>query len=277
VFLAVGVRDDIHGYRVVERNFYGQLRVQDDGDASQEDSSRALLHGVINHGQQMLNEKYRREPVSYFCPASGIGRAMLARPKGVPQRVGILGLGCGTLAAYGRPGDTYRIYEINPLVVRLAETEFTYLRDTDANVEIVPGDGRLSLERESTQQFDLLVMDAFSGDSVPIHLISLEAFQTYFRHLKPGGILAVNVSNKYLELRPVMERAASHFGKTALYFSFTPGEDDFICFSSGWVLIANPSIRETAPALVQAAEILAPNLKFRPWTDDFSSLWGVVR
>jgi spermidine synthase len=202
---------------------------------------------------------------------------MAARPQGFPQRVGILGLGCGTLAAYGRPGDTYRIYEINPLVMRLANTEFTYLRDTTAKIEVALGDGRLSLEREPSQQFDLLVMDAFSGDSVPVHLITREAFAIYFRHLKPGGLLAVNISNRYLDLRRVMERAASHFGKIALCYNHTPAEDDFLCFSSRWVLIADPSIRESAPDLVKAGEVLSADRTFRMWTDDFSNLWGVLR
>ena len=129
----------------------------------------------------------------------------------MPHKIGILGLGCGTLAAYGMPSDIIRIYEINPLVVHIAQTQFTYLKDTAARKEIVMGDGRLSLEREPSQQFDLLVMDAFSGDSVPVHLVTREAFRTYFRHLKPGGILAVNITNRYLDLTPVMERAATRF------------------------------------------------------------------
>src|SRR5213078_3014628 len=137
---------------------------------------------------------------------------MLAQ-EGAPRRVGVLGLGCGTLAAYGRTGDTFRIYEINPLVLQLASAEFSFLRDTPAKVETVLGDGRLSLEREPSQQFDVLVMDAFSGDSVPVHLITREAFEIYFRHLKPGGILAVNITNRYLNLEPVMERAANAFDK----------------------------------------------------------------
>ncbi|HYM06732.1 MAG TPA: fused MFS/spermidine synthase [Terriglobales bacterium] len=277
IFLGVVVRESVHNYRVVERNFYGQLRVRDDGDPSDEAFSRVLLHGVINHGQQMLNEKYRRQPVSYFCPASGIGQAMTAWPQGAPRRIGILGLGCGTLAAYGRAGDTFRIYEINPLVLTLANTEFSYLRDSQARIEVVPGDGRLSLEREPSQQFDLVIMDAFSGDSVPVHLITREAFETYFRHLKPGGLLAVNISNRYLDLRPVMERAASHFDKIAVYYDYKASEDDFLCFSSDWVLIADRSMRQSVSALVKGAEVLKPYSNFRMWTDDFSNMWGILR
>jgi spermidine synthase len=253
------------------------LRIADDGDPSEEGSSRQLLHGVIDHGEQMLHPKYRRVPITYFCAASGIGRAMAARPAGVAQRIGVLGLGCGTLAAYGRAGDTYRIYEINPLVVQLANTQFTYLRDTPARVEIVPGDGRLSLERERSQQFDMLVMDAFSGDSVPVHLITREAFEIYFRHLKPEGVVAVNISNRYLDLRRVVERAASSFGKIAILYTFKADESDVFCYSSSWVLVAPSSIRQSAPGLVKAGEILTPTASFRMWTDDFSNMWSILR
>jgi len=276
VYLAMGVRQSVHGYRVVERNFYGQLRVFQDGNPGEEDAYRRLVHGLINHGEQMLNEKYRRQPITYFCPGSGIGRVMAARPA-APQRVGIMGMGCGTLAAYGRRGDTYRIYEINALVPPIAQTEFTYLSDSPAKIEFVLGDARLSLEREPDQTFDLLVMDAFSGDSVPVHLITREALEMYWRHLKPGGLLAVNISNNYLDLRPVMERAASHFGKLAIVYSFTPEDDDELCFPSSWVVMADPAIRQNAPELVKAGEILAPRPDFRMWTDDFSSLWGILK
>jgi len=277
VLLGLGIRNGFHGYLAVHRNFYGQLRVRQSADPSDDEFAyRVLQHGRIDHGEQMLNEMYRRQPVTYFCPGSGIGRMMTARSKTAPQRVGVMGMGCGTLVAYGRPGDTYRIYEINPLVPPLAQTLFTYLKDTPAKVEIVLGDARLSLEREPNQQFDLLVMDAFSGDSVPVHLITREALQMYFRHLKPGGVLAVNVTNTYLDLRPVVERAASYFGKIAIYYRFTPDEDDSLCYTSSWIAIADPSIRQSAPDLVKAGTVLDPKPDFRMWTDDFSSMWGIL-
>jgi hypothetical protein len=274
VVLGAGIRESVQGYRVIQRNFYGQLRVYEDD--SESGAYRRLSHGVINHGEQLLDEEQRRQPITYFCPESGIGRAISARRPGVPQRIGILGLGCGTLAAYGRPGDTYRIYEINPAVVQLANSEFSYLRDSPAKIEAVLGDGRLSLEREPSQQFDLLVMDAFSGDSVPVHLITREAFEIYFRHLKPGGMLAVNITNAYLDLKRVIKRAASQFGKIAIVYSDTPIEN-FVCFPSDWALIAPPSIRESAPELVKEGEILKPSVNFRMWTDDFSNLWSILK
>ncbi len=277
IVLGFIVHDSLAGFRLARRNFYGQLRVE---DASNEDDNlthRKLLHGVINHGEQILDPKYRREPISYFCNGTGIGRAMLAGKEGVPRRIGILGLGCGTLAAYGRTGDTIRIYEINPLVLEIARSEFTYLQETPARIETVLGDGRRSLENEPSQQFDLLVMDAFSGDSVPVHLITREAFQTYLRHLKPGGILVVNISNKHLDLRPVMERGAAAFGKIALYYSFDAFEEDTFCKNADWILVTDPSVRETQPKLYAAGQVLKPYTSFRAWTDDFSNMFRILK
>jgi hypothetical protein len=268
----------VDGYRVVARNFYGQLRTEDDGDPRvDDDASRKLIHGVINHGEQMKLEKYRRLPVTYFCPQSGIGRGMQAQ-EGPPRRIGILGLGCGTLAAYGRAGDTLRIYEINPLVLDIARREFTYLQDTPAKVEVALGDGRLLLESEpSDQQFDMLVMDAFSGDSVPVHLITREAFGIYFRHLKPNGILAVNISNAYLNLEPVMERAADAYGKVGVAYHFSPSEDDTVCFGCSWTLIMDRATLDRHPQLLKDAKVLRQERPFRIWTDDFSNMFSILK
>ena len=277
-FLGIIMHDMVHGYRVVERNFYGQLRVYDNGDPDDDpDSVRELVHGTINHGEQPMRPEYRRQPITYFCPDSGIGRAMRSL-EGEPRRIGILGLGCGTLAAYGRAGDTLRIYEINPLVLEIARAQFTYLRDTPAKVEVAMGDGRLSLEREPAQHFDLLVMDAFSGDSVPVHLITREAFHTYFRQLKPGGILAVNITNAYLDLEPVIERVASDFGKVSLVYRYDPPEDeDIFCFRCAWTLVMSPAALDGHPELARNAKRLPPHPRFREWTDDFSNLFGILK
>lgn len=266
VCLGVIVHESLAGYRVARRNFYGQLRVEDIIGEDDNYTHRKLLHGVINHGEQILDAKFRREPISYFCRGTGIAHAMLAGQPGVPRRIGILGLGCGTLAAYGRAGDTIRIYEINPLVLEISRSEFTYLNDTPAHVETVLGDGRLSLEREPSQQFDVLVMDAFSGDSVPVHLITREAFQTYLRHLKPGGILAVNVSNRHLDLRPVMERGAAAVGRIALFYSYEASEEDSFCKSADWVLIAEPGGARD-PARTLQGRSGAPALRRFPGLD----------
>ena len=276
-FLVVVMQEMTSGYRLAERNFYGQLKVRQDGDPEiDEFACLQLIHGTINHGEQFVREPHRHEPVTYFCPESGVGRAMRAQ-QGHPRRIGMLGLGCGTLAAYGRPGDTLRIYEINPLVVELANREFTYLRDTPAKVEIAMGDGRLNLESEPSQQFDILVMDAFSGDSVPVHLITREAFRTYFRHLKPGGILAVNITNNYLDLEPVMEGAASAVDKVAYSYFFESEPEDEVCFTSSWALIMDRRTWDAQSTLHENAKLLRPVPKFRAWTDDFSNLFGILR
>ena len=277
VYLGSNVREMVSGYRVVARNFYGQLRVSQEGDPAIDlDACRKLLHGVVNHGEQMLRPEYRYRPITYFCPDSGIGRAMRAL-EGAPRRIGILGLGCGTLAAYGKAGDTLRIYEINPLVLDIARSEFTYLRDTPARVELALGDGRLLLESEPSQRFDLLVMDAFSGDSVPVHLITREALATYFRHLKPNGILAVNISNRYLNLEPVMAAGAAAFRKQAVVYEFDPPAADFLCFTSTWALIMDQATAAAHPELLAGARVLEPDPGFRAWTDDFSNLLGILK
>jgi hypothetical protein len=273
------MRTMVRDYRVVARNFYGQLRVYDSAEPALDDSAaRILVHGVINHGQQMLRDEYRRLPVTYFCPDSGIGRAMRAT-EGRPRRIGILGLGCGTLAAYGRAGDSIRIYEINPLVIDIARREFTYLSDTPARVETAIGDGRLVIESEpANHEFDVLVMDAFSGDSVPVHLITREAFRSYFAHLSPGGILAVNISNKYLDLEPVMQRAAESLGKAGFVYHYTPGEDDTLCFSCSWALLMDDATAQAHPELARhASGTLRPTRTFRVWTDDFSNMYSILK
>jgi hypothetical protein len=276
VLIGIITGNTVTGYHAVARNFYGQLRVVDEGDPKTDyDADRKLLHGRINHGIQMLDPKMRRTPVAYFCEDSGIGHAMRSRAAGTPWQVGILGLGAGALAPYGQPGDTFRIYEINPQVLDMAQTWFTYLKDTPAVTRVALGDGRLVLEREPSRQFDLLVMDAFSGDSVPVHLITKEAFATYFRHLKPGGILAVNISNRYLDLEPVIERAGAYFNRTPLVIDYTAAEDEWICNSSSWAFLLDKS--KPIPDSMKSGRILEPHPRFRMWTDDFSNMFSILK
>ncbi len=276
-WVARGVHDSLQGARLVARNFYGQLRVKDVDENDGVGKRRRLLHGVITHGEQALSEEYRRRPLTYYCTASGVGQLLRATERGSARRIGVIGLGCGTLAAYGRPGDVIRFYEINPLVARVARSEFTYLADSPARVEVVLGDGRLMLEREPPQHFDVLVMDAFSGDSVPVHLLTREAVAVYLRHLKPSGVLAVHVSNKYLELEPVMERAAAAFGKVALLAEYEEEENDKECFGSSWVFILDESTRAAFPRVFGSLKRLEPRRGFRLWTDDFSSIFGILK
>lgn len=253
----------VQGYRRVVRNFYSQLRVQDSTDAAL-GPQRTMLHGRINHGEQYTALAHRRQPTAYYCEKSGIGRAIRSLPQAQPLKLGVVGLGAGTLSVYGRAGDEMRIYEINEQVLDLARSEFSYLADTPARIVPVLGDGRLMLERESPQQFDLLAMDAFSGDSIPTHLLTLEAIQTYLGHLKPEGLLAIHITNHYLDLRPVMAAAAQHFGKAALLYELEPEDSDAYCHRSIWVLFMRPENAASLPAGLQGGERLVPRPGFTP-------------
>jgi len=275
--LVAGVRLALRDYHLVERNFYSQIRIRDVDYEDGYGPRRVLVHGIINHGEQILAPEYRLMPISYFCPDSGIGQVMQHHRAGQPRRIGILGLGCGNLLAYGRPTDLIRIYEINPLVVEAARKEFYFLRETPAKVEHVLGDGRLSLEYDPPQNFDILVMDAFSGDSVPVHLITREAIQLYRKHLRPDGLLAVNITNKYLDMRPVIAAAASDLGLTAYYHSYVPDPGDTLCNTVEWIIVSNPSAMPAPPPGVTSGDRLAPVSGFRTWTDDFSNLLRILR
>lgn len=275
-YLARGIRDAGKEHRVMVRNFYGELRVTDDR-TDDGVALRRLMHGVITHGTQLLDATRRSEPTTYFRPRSGVGLA-LQRGEGQPPRhVGVIGLGAGTLAAYGRKGDRYRFYEINPLVIQLANSEFTYVADSAATIDIVPGDARLSLEHEASQQFDVFAVDAFSGDSIPLHLLTKEALSLYFRHLKPTGILAVHISNRYLELAPVIHRTAEALGKHAVLID-TDDEENGIGFGATWALLASPGDLLDEPTFQDAASDF-PSTAHAPrvWTDDYSNLWQVVK
>jgi SAM-dependent methyltransferase len=274
--LAWQVRETTRGARVLARNFYGVLRVSDSGDALESGAMRTLVHGTITHGRQFLAPGRRRQPTTYYGPKSGVGLALKDGGPGTQRRVGVIGLGAGTIAAYGRPGDTYRFYEINPLVVRLADTEFSYLRDCEAKVDIVAGDARLSLESEPPQDFDVLAVDAFSGDSIPVHLLTREAFDLYFRHLKDGGILAVHVSNKYLDLKPVVQLAAETARKEAVAVDTEDDEENGV-YGSNWILVSGDRHRLGGPSLSKAGKPLFPIEGVRLWTDDYSNLFRILK
>jgi spermidine synthase len=200
---------------------------------------------------------------------------MAAAPTG-PRHVGLIGLGAGTLASYGRSGDAYRIYEINPQVFELADSEFTFLRDSAAHIERVLGDARLALEREPPQGFDLLAVDAFSGDAVPVHLITAEAMDVYVRHMKPDGIVAFHVSNRYLELAPVVAQIAQLKGLSAVLVS-DDAKDSKWLNSTDWVLVAREPGVLARGALRGAASPIVLPASNRPWTDDFNNLLGALR
>ena len=232
-----------------------------------------LYSGTIVHGEQLLAPGRALSPVSYYGPSSGVGVLMREEHRASgPERVGVVGLGAGTIAAYGRAGDTYRFYEIDPLDISIARTWFSFLRLSPAHVEVISGDGRLSLEREPSQHFNVLVADAFNGDAVPIHLMTVQAFRLYFRQLAPGGVLAVNVSNRFLNLAPIVARAAGALGKQAIRIE-NPGEaSERIYKKSVWVIVTGN--RRLAAKLARSGhgEILNPNNGTRLWTDDYSDV-----
>lgn len=275
-YLAVQIRELEDDYHLMARTFYGGLRVTDTGSGADPNAVRKLMHGTINHGTQFLNPERRRWPTTYYGTASGVGLAIRERRDYGPMRVGVIGLGTGTLAAYGRPGDTYRFYEINPQVVDVARREFTYLADCPARVEVALGDARLSLEREPPQGFDVLAVDAFSGDSIPVHLLTREAFRVYLKHLAPGGVLAIHVSNKYLELEPVVGMQAEALNLEALAVD-TDDEDGTGTFGAMWVLVSARGEFFENPAVRKAGTPVNFKKGLRLWTDDYSNLFRILR
>jgi spermidine synthase len=190
-------------------------------------------------------------------------------------KIGVIGLGTGTIAAYGSKGDVYRFYDINPAVIRIANTEFTYLRNSEATIETPLGDARLSLEREPAQDFDLLAIDAFSSDSIPVHLLTLEALAIYRRHMKPGGIIAFHVTNRYLDLIPVVERLADAQGLHAVLI--TDEGEQGLSSRSDWVLVSDSAGSLAVPLIADAAKAIEPRREWAPWTDDFNNIVPVLK
>jgi SAM-dependent methyltransferase len=274
-YLAYQCRQLTADYRLTVRNFYGALRVRDSGPPTAFDSTRTLTHGTINHGEQLLNPMRRDLPTTYYGPNTGVGLAIREKQKEGAIRVGVIGLGTGTLAAYGRLGDYFRFYEINPLVLRLARSEFTFLSDCKAKVDVAMGDARLSLEREPDEHFDVLAVDAFSSDSIPVHLLTREAMQVYFRHLNPNGILAVHISNRYLDLQPVLAGQSRNTGRIARVVDTEDDESQDV-FGATWVLMTAPGTGFDQEETDHSTEIESKR-NVRLWTDDYSNLFQILK
>ena len=276
----------------ISRNFYGTLRIRATAEDSQENARWRLLHGVITHGEQYRAEKFRRLVTTYYGEASGIGRAILGmrevRPGG--QSIGLIGLGVGTLTAYGRAGDQYKVYELNPQVLDYAQNRFTYLKDSAASVTPALGDARLVMEREPVQGFDVLAIDAFSSDSIPVHLITREAIRLYARHVKPDGVIAFHISNRYLDLQPVVAQLAADVGYSALRWVDDPGDDSYL-YRSDWVLVTRnaafmawldqqapaPAKQGSAREVPHRADRLMPRPGLDAWTDDRNNLFQILK
>ena len=258
----------------IQRTFYGVLRVtQDTAQYGRKDEPiLQLLNGSIAHGFEYEVPKLRSIATTYYSPDSGVGLVLRERPGNRPRRVGLVGLGTGTLATYARPGDKFQFYEINPTVERLARQHFDYLEDCEGTVEVIHGDARLTLDRQSPQQFDVLVLDAFSGDAIPVHLLTVEAFEIYLRHLATGGIIAVHISNRHFDLEPVVDAIAdrAHLAKAVIHADGTSTG----AFSSLWVLVSPEAQALEVPRISGAAR--APDARRVLWTDDHASLVEVL-
>lgn len=273
VVLVLYIRQGGEDAVFMTRSFYGALTVIE--RPRELPPARILHNGTIDHGEQFLSPELHMRPTTYYGPDSGIGIALNNCCQG-PKRVGVIGLGAGTLAAYGKLGDVFRFYDINPQVVQIAQNWFTFLRDTPAKTEIILGDARLSLEREPSQQFDLLAVDAFIGDAIPVHLLTREAFLLYLRHLKPDGILAIHTSNGYLDLAPVAKQLADSIGYPAVLV-VNSDDDPNLVFNSDWVLITrNQSFLDLGVISSPGVPIAIP--KHLPlWTDDYNSLFRILK
>ena len=263
----------------MSRNFYGTLRVKQTGPGANQ--TRRLLHGVILHGDQFVDAARRRTPTTYYGPTSGIALTLrMLRPDAAPLKVAMIGLGTGTLAAWGRSGDIYRIYELDGAVLDIARRRFTYLADSRARIEAVLGDARLSMERELAegrpQRFDVIAVDAFSSDSIPVHLITREALAVFARHLAPDGVVAFHVSNRFLQLAPVVAQLAADAGLEAVDIHDDP-EDSDVYSSSEWVLVTNNDAFLDRDEILDAAVAIEAIPGLPIWTDQFNNLFKILK
>ena len=264
------------------RSFFGELSVVDYRTDDERGSSRFMGHGNTTHGIQLLHPDYQRYPTSYYSGASGLGRAFARANQSRNRHIGVIGLGAGTVATYGMRGDHIRFYEIDAQVAELAEEYFTFLRDSSADVLIRIGDGRRLVEAENQADthppLDLLVVDAFSSDAVPVHLLTREAMAAYLQRLAPDGVIVVNVSNRLVDLRPVLEAHAGHFGLHFAHIMNQPELDDWWDFASEWILLAPRRESLDTPRITDGTELRAPaDGDGLTWTDEFASLWSVLR
>ncbi len=278
VCIPTWIRIDKYSSGTIEmtRNAYGVLRVRE-YDKGEDSHYYSLTHGAILHGNQYQKSEFRRSATTYYKSGSGIGRTLLEL-EGKPIKVGVIGLGTGTLATYGDTDDVYRFYDINPEVIRIARSKFTYLADSEAKIETVLGDARLQLERElatgENQQFDVLAVDAFSSDSIPMHLITDEAVKLYVKHMKPTGLIAFHTSNRFLELKPILLRLAENNG---LEFAYLHQEDSGNSTVSDWVLLTKNKAFLRKPGIEAITKPVLPEPKWQMWTDDYHNLLQVLK
>lgn len=285
--LAIQTLEDEKDAICTSRTFYGVLRVTEYGKKGDPSAVRSLMHGRILHGNQYVDGERRYWATTYYGPESGIGLALAYHPRRANPddsqrdlRVGVIGLGTGTIAAWGRPGDYIRFYEINPAVVRISNDYFTYREDSAAGVDVVLGDARIQLERELASgepgRFDVLAVDAFTSDAIPVHLLTVECAGIYWRHLKPDGLLLLHISNRFLNLNPVTRGLAEQFGSTAVLIDSSEDEDRNVD-QAAWVILTN---NEEFLSSANVEDAISPWPESDPppivWTDSFASLWQVL-
>jgi len=275
VYVARNERDNQRYYVLNARNFYGVLHVRDDAPTDNTPGVRALIHGTIDHGTELLTPGGGRIPTSYFGRGTGLFRAISARGSSGPIRIGILGMGAGVTASLARSGDTLHYYEINPLIRQIANTKFDFFPSCPANKDILMGDGRLVLERLPSEQLDVLAVDAFTSDAIPIHLLTREAFHVYLRHLKRDGILIVHISNRYLDLEPVVTEGAKEIGWFGVTVSDEGDEEPY--YTSSTYMVLSPKSQFFDHPLFHDASIAPMHGRphFRAWTDDYSNVVSI--
>ena len=260
----------------ISRNFFGVLRVREYGGAADpQHHERVLIHGRVMHGQQFLAPQRRRQATSYYTEASGVGRLLRSLDDRAID-VGAVGLGAGTIATYGKVGDRYRFYEIDAAIVAAAHRDFSFIGDSPAQVDVLVGDGRLLLQAEPPKRFDVLVVDAFSGDSIPVHLLTREAIMMYRERLKPGGVIALHISNSHLDLGPVVRRIAADLGMQLAQVSDAGIEGDLSTSVSDWILLAEDRAVLDLPRIREAATTAPGEMSPRAWTDDYSNILQVL-
>jgi SAM-dependent methyltransferase len=280
LFVVRGASDYTDGVRVMERDFYGVVRTV---DHSSPVPYRSMYHGAIMHGGQLLGDSFRNTPADYFSPGSGYGRVFTSlremQPK-QPLSVGVIGLGAGVIAAWMKPGDRLVFYEISPRVVDIARREFTFLEDSSAKIEVILGDGRLSLEREPARGYDVLGIDAFSGDSIPMHLVTREAMKIYLKHLKPDGVIVFQATNRFIDLLPVVKRLAAEFGLEAVNVEDIPeGEDgaEYWYSSTDQIIVTRNAKLLDWRRIAEVAQPIADRPDLPTFTDAHHNLLRILK
>jgi hypothetical protein len=276
VVLNIQVRQYDDDAVALVRNFYGTLRVRESHLPPQSHTDRQLLNGTIEHGAEWFAPQYLNQPITYYAPDSGLGLAMRLCCGQGAKRVGVIGLGTGTVATYGNAGDSISFYEINPLVEGLARGWFTFLHDSPARINVVLGDARLSLASEAPQGFNVIVVDAFSGDAIPVHLLTKEALALYRRHLQPDGVVVFHVSNRYIDLEPVVAGIAADAGMAAVSVH-THGDDQNGFYYSDWTLVTTNQTLLHQPEIFNGSFPTPLDAKVRLWTDNYSSVFPLLK